>query len=153
MKLLIIISVLTALLAVAGSIIVGVRNFDGVVTDDPYEKGLQWDKLQREKTTAGWKVDIQEREYVTGDNKLLISILNKDGAPLAASNVSVSISRPSSSAYDRNYRTEKLYDGLYRTVITFPLFGLWHITTDVLSGDLHLSFVNKVYVKKKRFSE
>ncbi|RJQ15309.1 MAG: hypothetical protein C4560_10705 [Nitrospiraceae bacterium] len=53
MKTLIVIVTIIALSAVVGAIVVGVRVFDGVVVENPYETGLEWDRIQNEKADSG----------------------------------------------------------------------------------------------------
>lgn len=53
MKILISIVIILGLAAVAGSVIVGVKSFDGTVTSNPYEKGLMWDQARKEKAALG----------------------------------------------------------------------------------------------------
>ena len=149
MKTLIIIVTIAALAAVAGSVVVGIKSFDGTVTDRPYENGLLWDKVRNEKATLGWSAVIQNRRLRMGGNELLISVTNKDGTPLLNFNVDVLRSRPSSSDYDRHLRAVKLADGFYRVPVRFPLYGYWDLKINVRQGQRRVLFEERVFVEKK----
>lgn len=149
MKVLIGFVTLTALFAVAGSFIVGIKNFDGTVTERPYEEGLLWDDIRKKKTALGWRVDIKKSKFTTGNNDITISILSKLKEPLKGTNISVMISRPSTTAYDRDVETVKLKEGLYRANTDFPVFGYWDITIEVSKGRESLTFNKRIFVEKK----
>lgn len=149
MKVLIGFVTLTALLAVAGSIIVGIKNFDGTVTDRPYEEGLLWDDIREKKTALGWSVDIKEKRFTTGNNDITISILNRMKKPLKDIKISVMISRPSTTVYDRVVEAVKLKEGLYRANTDVPLFGYWDITIEVSEGRERVPFKKRIFVEKK----
>ena len=89
MKAIIIFSVIAALTAVAGTIVVGINTFDGTVTEHPYEKGLEWDRLNEIKAELGWECDIKNSVVKTGINELIIELNDKSGLPLDASEVSI----------------------------------------------------------------
>ena len=148
MKTLIVIVTIIGLAAVAGSIIVGVKSFVGLVTQDPYEKGLLWDEIRNKEDALGWHVDIQNREFVTGDNDVLISVLDKYGGGLAGSRTTVMISRPATTEYDKYIDTVKVKEGIFRAKVNFPLYGYWDIDMDVSNEEDKLLFKKRIFVNK-----
>lgn len=148
MKVLIGFVTLTAILAVAGSFIVGIKSFDGTVTERPYEEGLLWDEIRNKKAALGWSVDIKKRQFTTGSNDITISVLNKLKGPLKDTNISVMVSRPSTTAYDRDVKAVKLKEGLYRANIDFPIFGYWDMTIEVRKERERLPFKKRIFVEK-----
>jgi nitrogen fixation protein FixH len=149
MKLIIIFSVIAALTAVAGTIVVGINTFDGTVTEHPYEKGLEWDRLEKTKAALGWTFNIKNNTIKTGRNDLILELSDKNGLPLDASIVSVIISRPSSDAYDKNYDTENVLKGIFKAKADFPLFGYWDLTIMVTKDSDHLTIDKSIYITKK----
>ncbi|TNF56938.1 hypothetical protein EP227_00125 [bacterium] len=149
MKVLIGFVTLTALLAVAGSFIVGIKNFDGTVTERPYEEGLLWDDIRKKKAALGWSVDIKKSRLTTGNNDITISVLNRMKEPLKGANISVMISRPSTTVYDRDVEAVKLKEGLYRANTDFPVFGYWDLTIEVSKGRESLPLKKRIFVEKK----
>jgi len=149
MKALITIVVIIALAAVAGSIVVGVMSFDGIVTDNPYETGLLWDEIQNKRDRLGWHVEFHNKEFVTGDNDVLVSVFDINNMPLAGSGVTLSISRPSTGTLDRDFDSTELRDGVFSSHLNFPVFGFWDIDITVSNGDDKLLFVKRVFVNRK----
>jgi nitrogen fixation protein FixH len=128
---------------------VGIKNFDGTVSERPYEEGLLWDEVLRKKASLGWSVDIEKKRFTTGSNDITIAILNKLRQPLKNADISVMISRPSTTVYDRDVQVVKSGEGLYRANIDFPLFGYWYITTEVSQERERLPFKKRIFVEKR----
>jgi len=149
MKTIIAIVIITGLTAVAGAILVGVKSFEGIVTEHPYEKGLKWDEIRGRENELGWRVEIQNREFVTGDNDVFISVLDKHSLPLACTEVSLGISRPSAAAFNRDFDIIQVRKGLFSSRLNFPLFGYWDIGIHVSSGGDTLLFEKRIYVNKE----
>jgi len=148
MKTIITFVILAGLAAVAGSIIVGVKTFDGTVTANPYEKGLLWDDVQKRGNELGWSIDVRNDHFNLGKNDLTISVLDKAGRPLTGSAVSVMTGRAATSEYDRHVDAVPLNEGIFSAVVAFPLYGYWDITIDVSQNGDTLSFTKKVYVEQ-----
>lgn len=148
MKSLIVLVTIIGAAAVAGSIVVGVRSFDGIVTEHPYEKGLLWDEIQNRKDELGWTVEIGDTDLITGGNDVEISLINKDGKPVPGSSVSVMISRPSTTEYDKHFDTVRGREGVFISTLTFPLFGYWNVGINVTTAGETLLFEKRIYVKK-----
>ncbi|UCH80470.1 MAG: FixH family protein [Nitrospiraceae bacterium] len=149
MKAIIVFSVLAALTAVAATIVVGLNTFDGTVTDQPYEKGLEWDRLAKRKADLGWLCNIRNSTIKTGTNDLILDLSDKDGLPLDASDVSVRISRSSTDRYDRTYDTDKVRNGTFKVKADFPLFGYWELIIVVSKNSEFLEIEKNIYVEKE----
>ncbi len=146
MRILIIAVILVGLVAVTGSIIMGQKVFDGKVVDKPYETGLLWDKMQREK--AELRVEIKDRNFRTGDNEINFFVLDKEGNPLFDAAVMITLSRPSTTIYDRDYEALKSKDHGYRAVVHLPLYGYWDIKIRVIRRGNDLAFEKRIYSEK-----
>jgi nitrogen fixation protein FixH len=146
MKILLVIVAIIGLGAIAGSIIVGKQVFDGKVTDRPYETGLAWDRMQKER--SAFKVIIQTRDLRTGRNKIIFSIM-KNGSPFADDRIFVAISRPSTTAHDRIYDAVKIKDGLYRAEVELPLYGHWNVGISLDKSGSRVVSDDRVFVEKK----
>jgi nitrogen fixation protein FixH len=149
-KTLISIVVIAGLMAVIGAVVVGIKSFDGTVTAKPYEEGLAWDEALKERAELGWSVKLNTGIFKMGENDLQFTLLDKQGAPLALSSaVSLTISRPSTDAYDRPFDVKKIEGGLYSAPANFPLYGYWDIKIDLLRNDKKIEFKNRVFVDKE----
>ena len=148
MKTFMVIAIIAALAAVGGSIFMGVRSFDGTVTENPYEKGLLWDDMRNQKSKLGWKVMLDDTKFKIGDNEVIASIMDRNGMPLDIDLISIIRSRPSSAAYDGTFDTIQLKDGYYRAKVNFPLYGYWDVKVNVTHDDINFSYVKKIFVEK-----
>src|SRR5512134_1725587 len=82
-----------------GTIVTGGRQFDGVVTERPYETGLAWDEIRKEQQRLGWTVTILNTYITKGNNELSLAVLGRDGKPLKNATVLLTISRPSTRQF------------------------------------------------------
>lgn len=149
MKTLIIFVILAGLAAVAGSIVVGVKSFDGTVTENPYEAGLRWDDAQKKMQELGWTFEILNKEFITGENDVLISIFDKYNMPLAPTEIELSISRPATETYNKKFEINQMKEGVFSSQLNFPMFGFWDIGIHVMSGGDALRFEKRVFVKNR----
>lgn len=149
MKTLISIVVIVGLIAVAGAVIIGIKSFDGTVTAKPYEEGLAWDEARKDKAELGWSVKLNTGIFKMGENDFQFSLLDKQGAPLDLSSaVSLTLSRPSTDAYDRKVDVQKLGAGFYRASVNFPLYGQWDIKIYLIKNDKNIEFKERVFAEK-----
>jgi len=141
MRNLIIIISMVVVAATVGTMIVGNSIFDGVVAERPYEDGLSWDDVQKRQLRLGWKVAVVNTMTMKrGENELVLKIADRDGVPLQGATAEVTVSRPSTKAYDRKYRAVSMGNGRYQVSISLPLVGLWDIRTEVTrQKDLYTS--------------
>jgi nitrogen fixation protein FixH len=146
MKVIIIFCVIAIITSIAATVVVGVNVFDGTIEDHPYEKGLEWDKLQKSRTELGWKCRIENNTITTGVNDLVLKLDDIDERPLDATDVSILISRPYSNAYDKRFDAEKIRTGVYKARTDFPYFGYWDIKIAVTKDSEHLTLEKSVYV-------
>lgn len=149
MKTLITIVIIAGLAAVAGAIFVGVKSFDGVVTEHPYEKGLLWDETERKKEELGWRIEFQDGQFITGENDVLISVLDDNDMPVTLTEVALRISRPAITKFDRYFDIIQVKDGVYSARMNFPLFGYWNVGMNVSNEEDTLFLERKVYVHRK----
>lgn len=146
MRILIIIVVIIGFGAVIGSIVVGQRVFEGKVVDKPYERGLEWDRVQREKAELGWRVDIKNK-FKAGNNEIMFSVLDKKGNQLKDIQVSLTISRPATTAYDREFGVLQV-DGVYKSVVNFPLHGNWDLKININENGRNIILEKRIFAEQ-----
>jgi nitrogen fixation protein FixH len=145
----IIISII-AIAATIGTIAVGMKIFDGVVVDNPYEAGLAWDETYQNKVALGWDLKVRNSAFRTGSNELFLEVLDQKGQKLDNAAVQVTTSRPSTRAYDKTYLAVKTQDGRYRTSIDLPLLGSWDLKIAVSRDKDRCSFTNRIYAEQQK---
>ncbi|MGD0886944.1 MAG: FixH family protein [Thermodesulfovibrionales bacterium] len=149
MRILIAIIVLLGLASVIAVIYFGEHTFEGIVVEHPYEQGLAWDRVRKEKSALGWAVDLSNKQFKQGDNELVLSVHDKDGSPLRGAKVSVIVSRPATACYDRRYETVGFADGLYRSAVSFPLRGQWDVRVEVSRNGNTVVFDQRIFAEKE----
>jgi nitrogen fixation protein FixH len=127
MKAVIVLVVLVGFAAVVASVIVGSFSFDGLVVDKPYERGLQWDREQKEREESGLQVQVRNAVVVSGRCALVVSVTDRDGRPVERTSVMLTVSRPSSVSYDRTYAMSPASDGSYEATVDFHRAGIWDL--------------------------
>jgi nitrogen fixation protein FixH len=151
MRTVIIIISIIALAATVGTIAVGMRIFDGIVVENPYDAGLAWDETLRNKAALGWDLRLRNDVFKFGRNELSLEALDRNGRQLDNAVVSVTTSRPSTRAYDKTYQAVRTPDGKFRASIDLPLFGSWDLKVEVGRDKDHCSFNNRIYAEQQKF--
>lgn len=145
MRILIILICVIALAATIGAFIVGRQSFEGLVVEKPYETGLAWDETRQKQASLGWTVSIQGAPFKTGRNELIVKVIDKDRSLLTDAAVSVTVSRSSTRAYDKIYRTIQQSDGSYHASINLLFYGNWDLIIDVSRNNDHSIFKEPIF--------
>ncbi len=128
MKLLLFSLTAMVLAVVAATIMVGMRTFDGLVTENPYEKGLAWDRERRARASLGWQVEIQNARLTVGRNALDVSVRDGQGRDRTDALSGLMVSRPATVRFDRDYPVSTGVQGGQALDVEFPQRGLWDLT-------------------------
>jgi nitrogen fixation protein FixH len=139
-----------AIAATIGTIAVGMKIFDGVVVENPYDAGLAWDETHRNKAALGWNVRLRNGSFRTGRNELSLEALDRNSQQLENAVVQVTTSRPSTRAFDKTYPAVRTADGRFRADVDLPLFGSWDLKIDVSSDKDRCSFTNRIYAEQQK---
>ena len=148
MKILIGIVIMVALAAVVTAVIVGSRSFEGIVVDKPYERGLSWDREQKDRIESGLNIGIKNRTFTVGKNNLLILVTDRKGKPVPDAVLMLTVSRPSTNVYDRTYRLGVSKEGIYSAPVELPLYGHWDLQITMMRNGHNLIFQRKIFVKQ-----
>ena len=113
----------------------------GLVTDDYYEQGREYEKNVVTRLTArnslNWETKMEiPKQIVT--NKLAtyrFSAVDSRGISIMDADVKFILYRPSDASADFVKPVEQLAPGLYQTKLSFPLPGIWDINLKVIHGD------------------
>jgi nitrogen fixation protein FixH len=99
----------------------------GIVTEEPYEKGLAFNKtLEKAERQAalGWSGDIAASEV---DGDLIFSLKDKAGKPVAGASVRAEFTRPAQGGVDFSLTLAEGKKGTYQAAIHAPLKGAWTV--------------------------
>ncbi len=120
-------SIMLALLAVVGALVVGTLTFDGTVTENPYETGLQWDEIQHQKEALGWNPVVEKARYAVGLNRIRFSIRDAGGAPVPLEDFIVEAGRTDNSSFDQPGSSCRREGNGYSCEVAFTSTGRWEI--------------------------
>lgn len=148
MRTVIAIVTITALLAVAGAIVVGKRSFDGTVVEKPYDRGLMWDQERRAREESGLAIKIRGSAFKVGDNDLMLSLSDRHSNPVADARVRMTVGRPATNKYNKIYELDAKGDGTYSTVVSLSLYGNWNADISVIRKGQEILFSEKIFAEK-----
>lgn len=148
MKTVIGIVTMVALAAVVATVIVGSRSFEGIVVDKPYERGLSWDREQTERTESGLKIGINNKTFTVGNNELVIQVTGRGEKPVSDAVLMLTVSRPSTNAYDRIYSLTASKGGIYSASVDLPLYGHWDLRITIARNGQTLLFPQRIFVEQ-----
>lgn len=135
-----------ALLAVIGAVVVGALTFDGLVTEDPYETGLHWDEIRRQKAELGWTPKLDRVRYAVGRNQINFTLKDASGSPVPIESFIVETGRTDNSGFDRPAESCHAEDHLYTCNVSFLSIGRWEIRFRWARNPGQISFVQRVDV-------
>ncbi len=108
---------------------------DGLTDEDYYLKGLNYDARKKNAEQLGWQfvMDFEQTPVINKDATLVLNLLDRSGAVLEGANVVVTVRRPTTEKFDKEYSLKRDGDK-YSAKIVLPNSGNWdlrfHITRD-----------------------
>jgi nitrogen fixation protein FixH len=115
---------LIGFITIAPSIYLGIKYFDGKVTDQPYETGLQYDTDKKFITDNGLELNILNMASQNGQVEMAFTIAMNEGAGME--NTSFFITRPATAQGTISVETQKNAEGIYSTAFNIDTKG-YHI--------------------------
>jgi nitrogen fixation protein FixH len=109
--------------------------FSGLSTENPYEKGLAYNKTLEEaraQDKLGWKVSSQIdtlEEKPDGGRRVRVAVEFKDSQnlPLEGMQVRAMLIRPAAEGHDKQIALANQGNGLYASEANLDLQGLWEV--------------------------
>lgn len=109
----------------------------GLVADDYYEKGREYEKnvvtrlAARNKLNWETKMEIPKQITINKPDVYRFSAVDSRGVPVMDADVKFITYRPSDASADFVKQVEQIAPGLYQTKLVFPLPGIWDINLKV----------------------
>ena len=104
-------------------------SYTGVVTDQAYEKGLQYNQTIAKAETQerlGWSSTL-----VKSGGGIQFELRDRDKNPLSGAKVFVWLIRPVHSGIDQNFEMKETVAGAYYATVAVPEKGLWEVRIEV----------------------
>lgn len=143
-----IIAFFSVVLAINGFFIIkSITSFDGLVEDNYYEKGLKYDETIRRNQRLGWDIELYFTGINTGaQNIAKVVILDSKGKPVEGASVHITLKRPATSRYDRDFGL--VSSGYaYHGAVTVPAIGIWDFAVRAERGSDRLEKTFRVRAK------
>ncbi|MBI3187807.1 MAG: FixH family protein [Gammaproteobacteria bacterium] len=124
----------------------------GLVSEDYYERGRNYEKTVTTKIAArhalAWSIsaDFPTSPVMNNNEKYRFTVVDKQGVPVSNGQVTASIYRPSDVNADFKVEMSEIVPGVYSGDINFPLKGRWEITVALKRGDDVYDFTRRVNV-------
>jgi len=135
-------------------ITVAYKTSPGLVVDDYYEKGKNYNK-SLEKMAAqkalGWEAVLSapERTEVGQITRYGVTLADSSRSPLSADKVEIYAFRPSDVSADFVAQMELKAEGQYAGDLMFPLPGVWDLVVDIVKGSDQFEITKRIFVSKK----
>ncbi|MES2961628.1 MAG: FixH family protein [Pseudomonadota bacterium] len=103
------------------------KTWRGVVTDDPYHKGLNYNDTLKEvakQKVLGWSVKVDFRPGVTSQGTLMVTVQDKNLRYIEDAKIYATFKRPAQEGSDFVVPVP-FEDGIYKAKINFPVVGQW----------------------------
>lgn len=125
----------------------------GLVVDDYYERGEQYEKsmLQRKANDPGWemKVSVPEKFVVATKEIINVTVRDATGNPISRESVMFNVYRPSDSTKDFSLPMQRIDDGTYEVAVSFPLPGVWDALVTIPNEDNEINLPYRFNVDKR----
>lgn len=128
------------LLVNAVFVVFAVTSNPGLVVDDYYEQGREYEKNAVTRLTArnnlNWetKFELPQKIYTNTPDVYRFSAVDARGISIMDADVKFILYRPSDAGADFNQTLDQVGAGLYQTSLSLPLPGIWDLNIKVTHG-------------------
>jgi nitrogen fixation protein FixH len=112
-------------------VILGQQSWPGLVTENHYQKGLEYNQViaaQKKQEKLGWQIRLLNDPLFSEKPGLLsVMLTGREGKPIENASVEGVLFRPLGEGSDQPFLMRQAKPGLYTTTITPPKPGEWDI--------------------------
>ena len=141
-----------ALIGTVGLVVTAFVIPDQLIAKDYYEKAEDYEenfiKYRNARAALGWsyQADFPNSPVLNKKEMYRLSIVDKVGMPLTAAKVKLTAYRPSDADADFTVELTEVGAGMYEGYITYPLKGIWDITTDIEHEGNKYDFIRRASI-------
>ena len=134
-------------------IVLAITSSPGLVVEDYYEQGRQYEKnaikMLAMQNRLRWdsKLEIPDAIVLNAPNMYRFSATDSRGLPVTNAEVKILAYRPSDASADFTALLEPVAPGLYQAALQFPLPGAWDLNVKVQHGEDRLEMVKRLMVQ------
>ncbi|MEK7433733.1 MAG: FixH family protein [Cyanobacteriota bacterium] len=115
-------------------ILISIKTYDGLVEENYYKKGLNYQKTKEEQHTQA-KLDLKV-DFKNKNDVYTITVLDKNNEYLEKSLVTLNFFRPTESGFDKEIILKEKSKGVYENKIAMDMKGIWDVFIEIKKGDL-----------------
>ncbi len=143
---------LVVLVVNAGMIITAFKTSPGLVKDDYYEQGRDYERTVQQLLEArqrlGWKVILNPGVIQVGQPKVLkFSVVGKEEEPITGLTGILQLYRPSDRDQDAVISIAEVGAGEYQATFTVMLKGVWDLMLTLERGEDHYTAERRIEVQ------
>jgi nitrogen fixation protein FixH len=133
-------------------IVLAITSSPGLVIEDYYEQGRQYEKNAIKRLVAHnklqWesKMEVPDTITLNKAGTYRFSAVDSRGLPVKDADVQVVAYRPSDANADFTTTLQPIAPGLYQASLSFPLPGIWDLNIKVQRGEDRLEMVQRLSV-------
>jgi len=134
-------------------IVFAVTSNPGLVVEDYYEQGRQYEKnaikMMAMQNKLQWesKLEIPETVALNQTDTYRFIATDARGLPISNADVKIIAYRPSDASADFTTILQPTGPGLYQAALSFPLPGVWDLNVKVQRGEDRLEMVQRLFVQ------
>jgi nitrogen fixation protein FixH len=124
--------------------------FSGLDTQNPYERGLDYNKTLAAEAAVqrlGWQSKTAIVSAGDGTRSLEVRITDRDGRPLSGLKMVAYLVRPSNQGLDLTVEPRALGDGRYGASFVLPAPGQWDVRLVARYDDVAWQHSERLFVK------
>ncbi len=113
------------------------KTWRGVVTENPYQKGLKYNevlKASQKQEQLGFVLEMKYQKLAEKRGEISLKILDKNLLEITDAKVVLKFKRPTQEGFDFE-KEVKFLSGKYSAEIDFPLKGQWDVEAVVQRGE------------------
>lgn len=125
------------------------KTFTGLYTDNYYQKGVDFDKINRQsiyQNKTGWKADIV---YDDKTKEIRYYLYDVNNIALSADVVLAKVMRPATHKFDEFIELQKISPGIYFTKYDFKDSGQWEIRIKTIKDSKEFITAKRIIIMKE----
>jgi nitrogen fixation protein FixH len=128
------------------------RTFPGMVTDQPFQRGQQFNAILAEseaQAARGWAVAIRFDQPAGLEGPVIVTVRDREGRPVSGARVTVVAERLTRHAQAIPLTLTEAARGDYATALTLPIGGRWTFRAAVEQDEIRHREVLEIRVAAK----
>ena len=126
------------------------QSWTGLATDNPYERGLSYNReiaAARAQRDAGWRATLTYTESGEGRGVIALDLADGAGRQILGAVVTARIRRPTEARRDFDVTLADRGAGRYAADLTLPLPGLWDVEATARVGGHDFRLDRRIFVR------